>query len=114
MLLGVTNVVILALLYASPLSSMAIVIVLALIRQVIKNKDASSINLNLAVAATLNSVLWSVYGTGQDMHNNRFSSRRHIYLWTQPSGHFCVLRANSFDCYVQVSPNRSFGDEWIR
>jgi solute carrier family 50 protein (sugar transporter) len=52
-LLGITSVLILIVFYTSPLANLV---------QVIKSKDAGSINLALAIASGINGSLWACYG----------------------------------------------------
>lgn len=52
-LLGTSSVLILMVFYSSPLANLV---------QVVKKKDASSLNLSLAVASGINGVLWTCYG----------------------------------------------------
>ena len=52
-LLGVSSVLILMVFYSSPLANLV---------QVIRKKDASSLNLSLAIASGINGALWTTYG----------------------------------------------------
>jgi uncharacterized protein with PQ loop repeat len=53
MLLGTSSVLILMAFYSSPLTNLV---------QVVKTKDASSLNLALAIASGINGALWTCYG----------------------------------------------------